>query len=221
MEKGIRGLFSSLRIKYMDNQIKTEEQPISRAREEILKEANRIEEACLHTAKGHFITASFWSGFHHILGLCIVVLAAVAGTSFFSGGEKQNITAGVISLVTAGLSAVLTFLNPNERATNHLNAGNNYDSLQNKARIFRTVDCLREDTEQVLTERLKYYSEKKDQINQQSPQVSWLAYLVAKVGINKGEGSYMVDKETITNKLRDQVPRRVDRIVQKDEPATD
>jgi hypothetical protein len=203
----------------MNNQIKTAEQIVSRAKEEILKEANRIEEACLHSAKGNFITASFWSGFHHILGTLTVVLAAAAGTSFFSNGEGHNILAGIISLITAGLSAILTFLNPNERATNHLNAGNNYDSLQNKARIFRTIDCWREESEQVLSEKLKYLSEEKNRINHNSPQVAWLAYLIAKRGIKKGEGSYDVDKEKIVNKIRDQVPRLADGSAQKDEPV--
>lgn len=194
----------------MENQKTTGEQSISRAKEEILKEASRIEEACLYSSKGHYVMASFWSGFHHFLGIVTVVLAAIAGTSFFSTMEGHNAVAGIISFVTAGFTAVLTFLNPNERATNHLYAGNNYDSLQNKARIFRTIECLRKESEQVLSEELTALSQHKDRLNQHSPQPAWLAYLIAKRGIQKGEGSYSVDKEKIANKLKDQVPRRTD-----------
>jgi len=204
------GIISQLTVKDMENQRTTGEQPVSRAKEEILKEASRIEEVCLHSAKGHFVTASFWSGFHHVLGLLTVTLAAIAGTAFFSSTEGHNMVAGIISLITAGLSAVLTFLNPNERATNHLYAGNSYDSLQNKTRIFRTIECLRKESEQVLSEELTALSQHKDRLNQHSPQPSWLAYLIARRGIEKGEGSYNVDKEKVANKLRDQVPHRTD-----------
>lgn len=76
--------------------------------------------------KGHFVTAEFWSGFHLWVGIPTAILAAVAATSAFASWE---IAAGVVSIVIAALSAVSTFLNPNEKAAAHLNAGNSYDAL--------------------------------------------------------------------------------------------
>ena len=189
----------------MKNQITTAEQPVSKAKLEIMKESKRIEESSLYSAKGHFAAAHTWANFHLIIGVPIVVLAAIAGSSFIS---NNNVIAGVLSLIVAVLSAVMTFLNPNERSSSHLNAGNSYDVLQNEVRIFRTIDCWREDPEQILTERLKNFSDQKGKLNQGSPQIPWWAYQIAKRGIKAGEGSYEVDKDDSSMKIADQIPKK-------------
>jgi len=189
----------------MKNQMTTAEQPISKAKLEIMKESQRIEESVLYSAKGHFAAAHTWANFHLIIGVPIVVLAAIAGSSFIS---NNNVLAGILSLIVAVLSAVMTFLNPNERSSSHLNAGNSYDVLQNEVRIFRTIDCWREESEQILTERLKNYSGQKGKLNQGSPQIPWWAYQIAKRGIKSGEGSFEVDKDESSMKIADQIPKR-------------
>ena len=199
----------------MKDQITTAEQPVSKAKLEIMKESQRIEESALYSAKGHFAAAHALANFHLIIGVPIVVLAAIAGSSFVS---NNNIIAGVLSLVVAVLSAIMTFLNPNERSSSHLNAGNSYDVLQNEVRIFRTIDCWREDSEQMLTERLKNYSDQKGKLNQGSPQIPWWAYQIAKRGIKAGEGSYEVDKYESSMKIADQIPKR-ERLENPDKPT--
>ena len=189
----------------MNNQITTAEQSVSKARLEIMKESQRIEESALYSSKGHFATAHTWSNFHLSIGIPMVVLAAIAGSSFIC---NNNILAGVLSLIVAVLSAVMTFLNPNEKSSTHLNAGNSYDALQNDVRMFRAIDCWREDSEQILTERLKNYSNQKDKLNQGSPQIPWWAYQIAKRGIKAGEGSYEVDKNESSMKIVDQIPKK-------------
>jgi len=189
----------------MKNQITTAEQPVSKAKLEIMKESKRIEESSLYSAKGHFAAAHTWANFHLIIGVPIVVLAAIAGSSFIS---NNNVIAGILSLIVAVLSAVMTFLNPNEKSSSHLNAGNSYDALQNEVRMFRTIDCWREDYEQILTERLKNYSDQKGKLNQGSPQIPWWAYQIAKRGIKAGEGSYEVDKDESSMKIADQIPKK-------------
>ncbi len=188
----------------MNNQITTAEQPVSKAKLEIMKESQRIEESTRYSSKCHFAAAYIWSIFHFIIGIPIVVLAAVAGSSFVC---NNNVLAG-FSVIIAVLSAVMTFLNPNEKSNSHLNAGNSYDALQNEVRIFRTVDCWQEGSEQILTERLKNYSTQKDKLNQGSPQIPWWAYQIAKRGIKTGEGSYEVDKNEISMKIADQIPKK-------------
>ena len=118
----------------------TSEKVISRTKEEVIKEAQRIEEATLFSAKEHFAAAHFWSACHLYLGLPTSILAAAAAASAFLKTDK-NIWAGLISTVVAAVSAVSTFLNPNAKAATHLKAGNNYDALHNKARVFRTIEC--------------------------------------------------------------------------------
>jgi len=180
----------------MDDQTPTTtaEKPVSKTKDEIIKEAKRIEESTLYSSKGHFAAAHFWTNFHLWIGIPMVLLSAIAGASALSEFDNNHIAAGIISIIIAALSGVMTFLNPNEKSSIHLNAGNNYDSLQNKVRIFWTVECWREDPEQVLTEKLKHFSEQKDKLNQTCPQIPRWAYNIGKKGVVEGESDFGVDK---------------------------
>ena len=128
----------------MSLQSSTSENLVSNTKEEIIKEAKRIEESTLYSAKGHFAAARFWTNFHLWIGLPTAVLAGIAAASALAQFDHSNIVAGILSIIVAGLSAVMTFLNPNEKANVHLSSGNNYDALQNKTRIFWTIDCWRD-----------------------------------------------------------------------------
>jgi hypothetical protein len=167
----------------------TAERSISKTREEIIKEAMRIEESALFSSKGHFNTAALFGLVNLSLGLPMVVLAAVAGASAFSQFDKDGTLTGTLSIVVVILSSINTFLNPNKRASEHRTAGNKYDALLNRVRIFRTIECWEGDSDKdkVLTERLMRHSEDKTTLNQHSPQILWLAYHLAKWGIRKGE----------------------------------
>ena len=193
----------------MDNlPITTTEHVLSKTKEEIIKEAKRMEEALLFSSKGHYAAAHFWSKFHLWVGIPVVVLSAIAGASAFSKFDPNHIIAGLISIVVVALSSVMTFLNPNSKASNHLNSANKYDALMNKIRIFWSIDCWRDESEQVLTEKVKYFSEQKDNLNHNCPQIPKWAYKKAKKGIESGEGNYSVDRiqkakpENKTKKLK-------------------
>jgi hypothetical protein len=177
----------------MDNQPTTGEIPVSKAKDEIIKEAKRIEEALLLSSKRHFEAARVWSGFHLLLGIPVVAVSAVAGATAFAQFDVNHVIAGVLSLAVAGLTSVMTFLNPNAKAAAHQSAGNKYDSLMNKVRMFWCIDCWRGESEEVLTERLKYFSEQKDNLNLSCPQTPHIAYLLARRGIAAGEAKYRVD----------------------------
>jgi hypothetical protein len=171
----------------------TAERPVSKTKEEIIKESQRMEESLLYSSKGHFAAAHFWQSFHLKIGVPMVILSAILGVAAFADFDPKHIVAGIFSIIVVALSSVMTFLNPNEKATGHLNAGNNHDSLMNSIRIFWSIDCWRDESEQVLTERLKYFSEQKAKLNQSSPQIPRWAYKTAKKGIHNGEGKYSVD----------------------------
>ena len=107
--------------------------------EKIISEAKRIEEDSLYSAKGHFCIGLRWTRLYLWLGGISVVLSAMAGVSAFSQFDYHNIIAGGISIIVAGLTAVITFINPNERAFIHKKSGNMYNSLKN--RCFRVLSC--------------------------------------------------------------------------------
>ncbi len=179
-----------------NNQLTTAERVVSKAREEIITEAKRIEESLLYSSKGHFAAASRWGYFHLGVGVPMVILASISSATALAAFSAGKTIAGVCSIIVTVLSALITFLNPKERSGTHLNAANSYDSLMNKARIFWSIDCWRDESDQVLTEKLKYLSEQKDKLNQSYPQVPFWAYQTAKRGIESGEANYAIDSPT-------------------------
>ncbi|MDP8214176.1 MAG: SLATT domain-containing protein [Candidatus Euphemobacter frigidus] len=179
----------------MKIQTTTEEKVASKSLEAIIKEAKRIEENGLYTSKGHFTSANYWSKFHLWVGIPTLVLATIAGTAALGQFDTKNIIAGVLSIIIVLFTAIATFLNPKEKASNHLTAGNHYDSLLTRARIFWTIECHGDKTEEILTEKLMYLSEEKDRLNRESPQVLKWAFKKARRDIEEGEASYKVDDE--------------------------
>jgi hypothetical protein len=175
----------------MTDEQTTSETSVSQAKDEIIKESKRIEEDTLFSSKGHFFAAGFWSNFHLWVGLPTAVLAAVASGVAWDG---YGAVAGAMAIAVAGLTAIATFTNPNDKANAHLVAGNNYDALRNRARIFWTIDCWQETSERVLTEKLKDMSEEKNKLNRSCPQIPGWAYRRARQGIEGGEAEHATDK---------------------------
>jgi hypothetical protein len=163
----------------MDKQVTAAEKSVSKTKDEIIKEAKRIEEALLYSSKGNFTTARFWSSFHLWIGIPMVLMSAVAGASALAQFDASHFVAGILSILIAALSGVMTFLNPNSKAAAHL---------------IWSIDCWQDESEQVLTEKLKYISEQKDNLNQTCPQPPKWAYRIAKRGIEAGEADYKVDR---------------------------
>lgn len=175
------------------NEITTSyERSVSKPKEEIIREAKRLSENCLHTSKSHFVEARFWQNSHLWIGVPTVVLAGIAGTLAFS---NVKFISGIVSIVVVVLTSITTFLNPKDQANAHLNAGNNYDSLMTKLRTFWSIDCWREETDTILMERLRAYSEERDRLNRECPQPAQWAYKKAKKGIEEGEAEYRVDRD--------------------------
>lgn len=175
----------------------TSEKSISQAKDEIIKEAKRIEEACLFSAKRHFVSANFWASLNYWLGIPAVLLSGVVGVSVFSDFDKTHTISKLSSIFVAGLTSLMTFLNPNQKSSAHQDSGNSYDALLNKARIFWSIDCWEEKSTEVLSGRLKGISEEKDRLNKTSPQTIGISYFLAKRSIERGEASYTVDNPDV------------------------
>lgn len=153
---------------------------IDLTREMIIGEAKRVENDTHYSAKGHFEAANGWNKFHIVLGIPTVICAAVAGASAFSQFDNHNTVAGILAIVVAALTAVSTFLNPNEQASAHQNVGNKYNALRNRARTFYTMDALIETSDQELMKNVKELIKQRDDLNESSPPIPRWAYRSAK-----------------------------------------
>lgn len=155
----------------------------------LVNEAKRIEEDALYSAKGHFQAASLWDRCHFWIGLPASIFAAVAGITAI---KQHTTSAAVLAGLSAVATAVLTFLNPKERAAQHLRAGNAYKALNNDARFFHRVSC--EKPSPSLQGDLKSLNERRNKLNIDSPQIPRWAFTSAREGIEGGEATYAVDK---------------------------
>ena len=155
----------------------------------ISDEAHRIEEDSLHSMKGHFNAGSLWGKTHVILGLPSAILAGWAGIEAFS--DKPELTA-ILALLSAALTATVTFLKPQSVADNHKNSGREYNKLKNAARRFREVEllCLDDDDARKILNDL---ASQRDALNSMSPDIPRWAYSKAQKDIDEGRGKYRVD----------------------------
>ncbi len=162
-------------------------------KDQIKKEAARIEEDSLYSSKGHFYAGQRWSNLHLWIGVPAAVLSAIAGASALSEFQSHEVIAGVLSIIVAALTAVATFVNPNERTLTHKNAGNKYNSLRNRARIFYSIELPSGDDTTKLADSLKSLDELRSKLNEESPQIPNWAFKKARKGIEGGEAHYKVD----------------------------
>ena len=167
-------------------------------RENLVREARRIEEDGLHSSKGHYAAAERWRNVHLRTGVPTAALTAIAGLVIVGGpedfiGVPLDLVFGLVAIAGAISTAVMTFLGPEKRSTEHHAAGDRYNALKGRARRFREIDALGSFTDSELSERLDALVEERDGLNQSSPLVPKSAYEKAKKGIEAGEATYEVD----------------------------
>jgi hypothetical protein len=112
--------------------------------------------------------------------------------SFLTGSYSRHtmiapLNEADIARARAALTAVSTFLNPNEKANRHQNAGNDFNSLRNKARIFQKIEVNTVADEKELVKMLRQLNDERSRLNKDAPQIPHRAYEKAKKGIESGE----------------------------------
>jgi hypothetical protein len=167
-------------------------QNINDLNEAIGKEARRIEEDSIHSAKSHFNAADIWNKRHYWFGVPATMFGAAAGAAMIK--ELPEI-AGILSLTATILTGLMTFLKPTELAATHKTAADQYLVLRNDARVFREVDLIQIDDTGTLSDMLKALSQRRNELNQGSPIVPRAAFEKARKGIMEGETNYKADQE--------------------------
>lgn len=184
--------------------IQTKDLPPAKVRDEIILEAQRLEERTRDSSKAHHCAAEGWNKRTFQLGIPTAIISAITSLAVFAQGAKDiwwvGIIAAALSVVVTILTTLNTFLKPNEMESAHFNAAIAYDRLNNEARMFWSIECWRTNaTEEGLTARIVELVERKDKLNQDSPQIPPWAWKVARERINNGETDYAVDKVNRTS----------------------
>lgn len=161
-------------------------------KEKIINEAKRIEEDSLYSSKGHFYAGQCWVNVNLYLGGATAIISAIAGASALAQFDYHNIVAGGLSIIVAGLTAVIIFINPDEKAFIHRKAGNRYNALRNDTRIFYDIELSGVD-DKIAIEDLKKLNDRRSKLNSESHQIPKWAFKKARKGIEEGEAKYKVD----------------------------
>jgi hypothetical protein len=126
------------------------------------------------------------------MGIPATVLGAGAGAAIIKDCPEL---AALFSLTATILTALMTFMKPNERASIHKTAGDQYLALRNDARIFREIELLEPEETCTHTDKLKALAQRRNELNQGSPEIPRRAFTKARQGIDEGETQYRADKE--------------------------
>ncbi len=162
---------------------------MSKASDEIVAEARRIEEDSTLSAKGHFNVADRWRKYNYFIGIPASLSAAASGLAALSSNEAWAV---LLAFISAALAALMTFLNPAEHAASHQSIGNRYNTLKNRSRVLANVDSKSLNTAE-LRARLAGLESDRDEINDSSPGIPRYAFNKARDGVEEGESTYDVD----------------------------
>src|SRR5262249_30451808 len=109
--------------------------PVSPWSQAVVDRLRDWERRCAAAAEVHFQTAEYLGRWNLFLGIPVVVLSAIVGTSLFATLSKDvnvgiRITAGVISVIAAVLASVQTFLRFGARSEQHRVAAERWSSIR-------------------------------------------------------------------------------------------
>jgi hypothetical protein len=104
----------------------------------IVAEALRIEEDCEHISRASLLAVAWGRRLHYLLGTAAAVLAGVAGALVLTNNHDR--IAAATALTSAVCAALVTFLNPGERAAKRQAQSAAYRQLGNRTRVFRSID---------------------------------------------------------------------------------
>jgi hypothetical protein len=129
----------------------------------------------------HFRAATFYARLGRLLGVPVVALTTIVGTTIFTTmAEAQDdwlkIGAGVLSLLAAILAGVQTFLDYSGRAQRHHHAGVEFGSLRREVEEFLAFSR----NDQEIEEFMKKTRTRWDTLVEASPDVSQKIYDKAK-----------------------------------------
>src|SRR5262249_42206983 len=92
----------------------------------------------------HYEAAKYYGRFNYILGIPVVILTSIVGTTVYATLQKSvsvvvQITVGVISVFAAILAGLQTFLRFGERSEKHRTVGAQYGSVRRQIELIKAL----------------------------------------------------------------------------------
>ncbi len=96
-------------------------------------------ENAMHAAQNHFESAKTWRARHHLLGGTAAVLGTASGSAVLAS-EDLRVVGGVLALVAAALTALLTRWDAESESVRATALANNYLEVQHACQTTLKVD---------------------------------------------------------------------------------
>ncbi|MFD8395553.1 SLATT domain-containing protein [Streptomyces sp. NPDC059680] len=167
-------------------------------RDQLSKEAKRVEESAMWSGQGQFEQAKIWRGTNLSLGTPATALAAIAGAATLASTAGRY-WAAVAALSAAALSAVMTSLGLARRIEQAQTAANAYLALQQDARVFYDIDLPAMEYGEARA-ALGELIARQQEVNKSAPIPTKRAYRRARKNIEGGGQNYNVDEHEPTSR---------------------
>ena len=165
--------------------------PTADNRAAMMEEGRRLAVDVLYSEKGHFAAASAWRSRNYWLGIPAALIGAAAGATILASAPA--VVAGILALSGAALTALMTFLNPSERAAQHQKAGVAYSKLRRTLRQFVQIDMMAMDAAALRT-KLTDFTNDIAAVQGDALPIPNRAYQQAIAAINSGSADYTADE---------------------------
>lgn len=127
---------------------------------------------CRESQMVHYEYGSLLERRHLYFGIPAIVLSTIVGTAVFSSWESSaqdglwRVIFGMLSMLSASITALQTFLNLSDRASKHKLAGATYGAIRRELELLKTVPP---QTEDQMREYLQKIKQKMDDLAENAP----------------------------------------------------
>jgi hypothetical protein len=127
---------------------------------------------CRESQMIHYEYGSVLERRHLYFGISAIVLSTIVGTAVFSTWESAAIDGwlrvllGLLSMISAAVAALQTFLNLLDRAAKHKAAGANYGAIRRELELLKTIPP---ETEDKIKEALEAIKSRMDELTASVP----------------------------------------------------
>ena len=141
----------------------------------------------VHTEKAHFAAAQKHLRLHRVLGLVATAAGALAAAAVVS--DANQTLAALLALLASLSSGVVTFVKPQEKAQQHLDAGRDLGALRVQVRQTHDLDLLANSPKALdaAREAAGRYAAQKAAVDRTAPAITDAAYRAGKTKIDAGE----------------------------------
>lgn len=160
-------------------------------RRQLADELARIEESADYSAQGQFEQSKIWRRCFHWLGGTAAILAGAAGATGVAR-VTNGLVPGVLALVSAGMGALVTTIDPAGHAARASESGNAYLALRNEARRVLRLDLPGAVLDEA-REQIEKIARRNDDLNTAIEPPSVRAYRRARKNIERGQTTAAVD----------------------------